>query len=271
MNSDLILREPTLPGLVPNADIDRQIELFVNALVLDEGPPALPRLPTADERRALHARQMDLARAVRPISYAIAEQETAQKRIALLCNGWSQNRTVDASGLVATFVHDMMDLPLFSILRACDDVVKSRAKFSDGKGGERVIDPAYPISSAQLYAVALKHAAPARAREYRVRQILAVRKTATPVASPELRARMAESFAQLKAHLTGGIPAVDPVMVARGRARTLENNNESILREYQRMGIDPIYSGSGMLLSPTLARQRGMLSEPRPRNFIPES
>lgn len=265
MANDLIDHEPTLPGLVPNADVDRLANMFADALVLNEGPPALPRLPTDRERKALQTRCLELARAVRPIKMDIGEQESARKRIALLCNGWSANRGagIDAAGLVSTYVFDLSDLPLFAILEACDAVTKGRVKLPDARGIERPIDPAYPVSSAQLYAVASKIAEARRRDEAKLRRVLSVRHVLTPEQPPEVRAKIAQGLKDLADSLRMNAVPVDPGLKARVADEAFQANQRNILAEYKAMGMDPIYSEPGVLLSPSAARQNGALMNRR--------
>lgn len=233
----------------------RIIEGFHADMQYGGGEYNLSRLPQPNERQALVERNRQLTSLLRPIHMAAAEMDTARQRIAQLLGGYFHLK-VDADEQTAGMVADMKDLPLWAIVKACDDVRDGHCY--DMKDGKKiVIGRDYPPSVPRLVAQAKSHMQPFTDEKTRVGLILSVTRTRRP--DPALAPKaIKEGLVQAtKSALKGMNSDFDAALKkqseigARRRAemdaKAKDTAEKSMLALYAQRGIRPVYGAFGIV------------------------
>jgi len=225
MNAVTKREEATLADF-EEIDARALVEEFAARIVQERGAAHLPALPTQDERKFMARYDATLHRRLRPISEALSDREHATKAIAQMLTGWlGQMRHVDVEALIAAHVTFLMDVPLFAIIAACDDVRHNRVKGLDAN---------FPPSSVVLLKQATSYIEDVNAERYKLKRVLAVDKVLRAPVSAEETARIAKKMKDLAVTL----PAMDPFEASReaarraGQERSAQISQRSILREY---------------------------------------
>src|ERR1700730_1471928 len=185
------------------------VERLYGAIERDGRPGAfvdrLPALPSHELRTQMHARRIVLHSAIRPISMARAEQETARKAIAALLGGYLNIKTDNPSAVAAGYVAHLAEQPLFAILQACDDF-KHRRVVDRVREDETTIyfTLDHAPSAFRLLDQVKKCAAAARSEHYKIGRVLTITKTVTRPASPEQAAHVGGLLRRLADSLATG-------------------------------------------------------------------
>lgn len=185
--SNIVVRNPTFPGLMPDTEILALAMSFFKKIA-NEGNNvfSLPRLPTVDERATLQNRLRNLNVTFRPIRESTADQGRAAAAFVRMFHGYSSLQNQDLAEKGGVYAMFVLELPLFAIEAACEDVMHS--KVPD-------LDPDWPPTAPRVYAIAEQHRSKAYMREvHPIERVLAVKKISTPPRHPTLEeeARMAE-------------------------------------------------------------------------------
>lgn len=254
MNNDLILKS-SLPGsLYPERAITDLLESFVRRIQYDHADITLDRLPTEAERKQLQARQREVATLLRAAELASAEREKAIQAVSLLYAQYTNMRdpAETAEGIAITLAKE---LPLWAIVKACDDVYHGRIYDEDKKTGARkYLSPDFPVTGIRLAQVAGAYCAKLRDEKVNLGNVLSCNKVRPSL--PDNRDRVvvprmpvmseAQSFAE-KHHQEQRAKTREKMAEAekRGRERT-------ILMLYKRMGIAPKRTAAGELIHPEI-------------------
>src|SRR3990167_4735563 len=121
MSTQVAMREPTLPGLLPNVEA---FELAKSSgATLDGFEMVIVRMPTAAERQIMTSRNAALSQALTPISESREAQAEAATVVASLLVGYgSTRRDKAAAETVTVYLEHLRRVPLFAIRAACEDV-----------------------------------------------------------------------------------------------------------------------------------------------------
>ncbi len=217
----------------------------------ETGSASLRRDLTRPEKAALGGRADELKLALRPISQASEEMRRAAEALAQLFLGFPSMRNVDAQAMITAYVQHMSDMPLFAVRAACDDVVKGKVKG---------LDPDWPPTSVRLVEIAEKHSRPLIEESIRISKTLTGKQTVVEV-SPEERARVGEKLKVMAQDMTKATGKEASDQAKATLAKMASDNQEKILAEYRRLGIEPSYADPArtMLVSPSLRKLLGGL------------
>jgi hypothetical protein len=226
---------------MPDEEAERVVDMF--NVFEDAGEKMLERLPTSAERSTMQRRSQALHGRLRPVSGTMTDKEAAVRALSSMFGGFPSLRNADTQGMIAAYMLDLQELPLFAIEAACVDVRKGRIVG---------LDKDWPPSAARVFEAAERHATKVYGEKLKFDRVLAITKVVPPPLSPEAAAEMA---GKLKS-VAGGIEARD---LAEREAvekvvteRTLRENQRQIVDAWRARGQPPIYAGPGVLVSPYL-------------------
>lgn len=251
--------EPMLPGLMPEREAD---ELMMSFRATSQGIiHFVSRLPTRFEREKLAKRRDDIARAMRAIRDSMTEQDDALQDLGgfLLGYGITRNNDRKAAETASAYLKELMDFPLFAIRAAIDDVKNNRVFDVDPKTGNKTrLSPDYPPSTTRMRMIAQKHVDTKGREKWEFDRVLAAKRAYDPPEDPKMRAKVEAGLKELTASMTATQKArIDAernsVDAQRNRAAMAMRQRETILKEYEALGIAPVMCGSAPM-SVTLAR-----------------
>lgn len=248
------LTRSMLPGIVEDNEGADVVDGYIALISTERGSDALPRLPTEPEHKQIARRLERLTSRLRPVSMTVAQQDAVMQLIGQLFERYPAMRNADVASMSCAYLEDLGRLPLFAIRGAIDDV-----KFGRIKG----LDPDWPPTSPRLYAAGERHLEPVAVERNKAARVLAVRSIEVPV-SEEMRQRVGKTFTEL-AEATK-VRLEDEHQERRSyhaKQRIGPFGRELLLREYSSLGVEPVTAGkSAMLVSPSLAKQLGVLPTP---------
>jgi len=243
--------------MTPNTTASRDLRLrdertheIIEELVMfwpsDASAVQLRREITTTERKYLHMRQRDLFAMLRGLN--LEERKHAAKAIAAMFLGFPNLRTSDNQATVAAYIMALEAFPLFAIIEACMDV--SQRRVSD-------ISPDFAPSAPRLCELATRHLVPLRGELALIEKTITAKYEQEPV-PPEERERIKVKLRELADHM------MEKDRIQRREHMThlsvvlKEQGTKSILREYSRLGIEPVYADADckILLSPELAGKK---------------
>jgi hypothetical protein len=260
MTTNLALREPTLPGLLPDAEALALADSFKTEL--DGHRIILDRMPTAVERQMMVRRSSEIGAALKPLS--IAQIPAAAEAIAGLLVGYGYARGDRAAEQTVTvYVKHLEQVPLFAIRAACEDVKAGRVFDVDQRTGNRKpLNPDKEPSTIRLRQIAQKHVDALEAERWRFDKVLMAKRALPPPADPAMRKRIEKLFFGLRERLAANMAGED-LAAAEDAVRKTEAKIESrrleVAAEYERLGVEPV-SIAGTVVSPELARKYGLAS-----------
>lgn len=244
MINNLIVPEPTLPGLVPDLEAARLADSF---RPVHEGQHVvIDRKPTDAERAILEKRLAAINAELLPISTNAAARGAAAEVIAGLLVGYGYARgDKRAAQTVTVYVNHLETVPLFAVRAACEDVKSGRVFDTDKRTGNRVpLSPDKEPSTIRLRAVAQRHVDVLKTERWRFQRVLTAKIAPPPISDVE-RARVAAGFEALKDELVTRNAETNLAEQAASAAvaeADLKRIREAILAEYRREGLEPVYS-----------------------------
>lgn len=246
MNS-LSTTTSTSPQILPDRDTADLIARFQNRLDREGHTWFLPALPTASERRQIETRRADVRRGLRPISMAHADKDRAALAITAMLTAWIHTGRADPKSTVAAYVMHLLDLPLFAIEKACQDVARG---YVDG------LSPDFPPSAPRLHQLAMEACEKLSTEALAIDRIL-VAELRVEISEDE-RARVSERFKELADRMrVTTIQPEDQHRKAQAERRQKEAGDRAILAEYAALSMEPIYASEGILVSPALLKVLG--------------
>lgn len=247
---------PTLPGLRPDVEAKRLVDELV-AFWPENGKPELRRAITVSDKRALEKRVKELHGLLRPTFEASEERKRAAQAIAQMFTGFPSMRNADAQGLTAAYLAILEDQPLFAIVAACKDVAQGKVES---------LDVDWPPSSGRVHEQARKHAGGPTLELIRIRKTLDGEVQRRPVDKKEER-RVGVGLQRMAEDLKAQDDARTEKLMAEAAERQKRFNDAAILREYRRLGIEPVYADEGrtVLVSPSLRQSLAFTPEGTPR------
>ena len=260
----IALFEPSIPGLIPDRPIADLLAGFeVNH---EDGRFVLNKPVQAVQRTMLQTRLSELDRVLLPISRSNQAQVDLMGILSIWLGGYTILAHADNVGIIKSYIDQLKELPMFAVKRAIE-AIKNRTARKMVKGQEVQLDPDQVPSALYVYDLAKKKMAAVDGEHWKITRVLAAKTTKDdrPVISPERRRELAEAIrgsvrtAAIEAErLSGGFE--DEGAEARRRQektdQLIARGNEMILREYDRIGCEPVYGAMGMLVSPALAKTR---------------
>lgn len=270
MTTDLTIREPTLPGLLPNVEAINLANSFGAAL--DGSGYVVARMPTLLERQVLSSRSSAIERALRPIRETREDRAAAGEAIAGLLVGYGYARNDPAAEqTIAVYVKHLETIPLFAVVAACEDVRAGLVYDVERRTGNRIpLSPDKEPSTIRLRAVAQKHVDKLADEKYRFDRVLRANRTLpAPIGEAE-RAVVADKFKELQADMvrraaasglgTELTPAErEKLQAARAAAedRRRAAAERLIVGEYEGLGLAPVRSPNGILISLAMMLSNG--------------
>jgi len=238
MPNELTLQQ-TLPGLLFDKDMADLAASFQIAQG-DSGEVMLDRLPNADEKRFLKRRQDELARVLRPISYAETDKDKAARMIALMFGGFPSLKNADAEMMVANYMMHLQELPLFALERACTAINRHQVKG---------LDSDWPPTSPRIYEIADGYLRSVVEEKLRYDKVLTTTKLIPPPVDEKKAKVMAKKLTWLRDSIDDD-GLIEKIKAEDG-ARRIAHSDEIIRRMWKGRGEEPVTSG-GMLVSPSL-------------------
>lgn len=158
----------------------------------------------------------------------------------------------DAQAVAAKYVKEMAGLPTWACLRACTSV---RLNHAEGFSMD------YPPSTIKLRDYAASYCAVAMRETSDIFAVLHAARGPSKVSDDE-RERVGEKLKglaeQLRANVAGGTDTLDRHHLDAKLAATRSHNESLKLREYAARGLEPVYTGSGDVVSLELAQRVGV-------------
>lgn len=238
--------EPTLPGITPDAEAQRIVEDVISFYPDDGSPVSLRRDLTRPERDLLDGRKLQLNAILRPVSDASEERRRTAEALAAMFLGFPSMRNVDAQTMITAYVLHLESLPLFAVMKACEDVVRKRVKD---------LDSDWPPTSPRMYEIAERHVFPVEGERLMIEKALVGRVPEVEKLTPEAVERIGAKAMALSQELNKKVERERSETDARTLAELAAGSNAAIMREYQRLGVEPKYADKAktILLSPGLA------------------
>ena len=260
MKNAVTVAAPTLPGLLPNAEVKLLADSF---RVEDDmaGKPTIDRFPTVTERTTLAKRTNDIERALRPISAdlpALAPDGTpsSDKRIAAMFlgkmfRGWN----ITDGTKVSDFLDHLSEHPLFAIEKACRDATSRRLTKANGDP----IDFSYPPPSSALGAACARHSTDLFFEKSKIEKILHTKKTTPPPPTKQEKEKMQGQLRELASAMQ--MPVDEPEHIIAEKAQAARENAEYQHRlrerEWVHLGYEPLPSADGSLSAPSMLKSVG--------------
>jgi hypothetical protein len=251
---------PGLPGLVDDKAADELAAAFCSMVDPTQGPRDEAqgegaRLPTRDERAKLEQRGASLVSMLRPVGQSMTDKAALAKTLAEFFLGYPSLRNADAEVMLAAYVADLSELPLFAIRLALADIKQGRV-YEEGRDGRKVpISPDFPPATPRIIAQAQRRSEPTYALRAAVMTALGIKRVAAPPLPPEKAAALGKSLKELAAMLNlRNVEQQAKEEESRRRmreeaARQLEGKIEA---ERVAAGLPPTPPG-GVVVSPQLA------------------
>lgn len=245
--NNITKHEPTLPGLLPDAEAARLVDELVTFWPEDTTATVeLRRAITVTDKRKLEKRLRELQSLLRPLSEASEERKRAATAIAQMFTGFPSMRNADGEGLTAAYLAILEDQPIFAVVAACKDV--AQGKIPD-------LDTDWAPSSGRLHEQARKHAADPLMELVRIRKTLKgepSRRPTDPATQKKIGEGLKQQASAMVAEQNEKIDSDRKRMREEMAARSRYRNERAMLAEYHRLGVEPRYAGDGVLISPSL-------------------
>lgn len=231
----------------PIGHIDRGLENAVASILNTaekvNGETVVKRLPSADLLAAVGKRLHGVRMALMPLERSIAEKERAAKAIGAMLSGWMNARVADPAAKVAAYIATLGDLPCWVVERVCGDVAR---------GHVEGLDPDFPPSAARLHQLGEEVVRRLKVEADELNRVKTA-KLAPVEPTQDERASIAAQMRQRSEELAA-TPRQDAAKAAARDRDTIQRTDEMKYRDYQAAGIEPKYTGDGMLVSLSLAR-----------------
>ncbi len=259
MSKQLAAHEPTLPGLLPDAEALRLAEVF--RAKFEGSCFVVERMPTTVERQTLQRRSAQLTEVLRPIGDG-GGRVAASEAIAglLVAYGYGRNDP-RADETITVYVKHLSEVPLFAIRAACEDVRAGRVHDVDRRTGNRVpLSPDKEPSTIRLRAVAQKHVDRVAAEKYAFDKVLMAKRAVEPPASDAERAAVGARFQELAADLarqTAKKELDDAEELAAEVEARRARGDRLIEAEYEALGLTPVRNSAGTLVSLSMMKASG--------------
>lgn len=262
MGTEIENYQPGLPGLAPRpAAIRNLVDSFT---MFDEGAVVvINRQPTGAERAALTARLGEIAPALLSIGASVAAKQKAAKLLGAFFAGYPSLLNADAPGLVTAYVADLINVPLFALERALDDIKHGRVMVRE-RGREMPLDRSWPPASTIVYDQAVRVMSDLNGEAIKIRRVLGPTRLAVPDVSPEqraiegprIRAMADQAIHQLSIGDEADLVKSKQAEYARKAAirRQRDDFDQTMLEQYRQLGVEPFYAGDD-LVSPELAQR----------------
>jgi len=241
MTTNLAKREDIIPGLMPDDEAMRVVEKF--NVFEDNGESMLTRLPTSVERSIMQRRAQALNGQLRPVSLTMTDKDAAVRALSSMFAGFPSLRNADAQGMIAAYLLDLQELPLFAVEAACADVRKGRIAG---------LDKDWPPTSPRVYEAAQRHAAKVYGEKLKFDRVLAITKVVPPPMTEAETKEMHGKLKKLSASVEDKFEAENAAMMERATKRTLGNTQKLILDAWRARGQEPVYAAPGIMVSPFL-------------------
>ena len=213
---------------------------LAGGLKYEAGQNTLARLPSPDETVKLQARQIALHNSLRPITYSPSDKKPSQlagAAIAEMLHGFeawkakSRSQDQDKQDSIGWYVHELRDLPLFTIEAACMDVRQNRVPD---------LKPDFPPSSARMVSLARAHAEAKRKEHGLVKVLLSVTTARGPELSMERSTKVSEGLRSLADGFMATIERAEKERADELAVKTIERNEKEIIHEHRVLGVSPI-------------------------------
>lgn len=260
--SDLVKTSaPGLPGLAEDREADDLAAMFCSYIdpdgPRDEIRGEVARLPTQDERARIERRYQVLFAQLRAVGQSMAEKQALKLALAEFFLGYPQLRNADADAMIAAYVTDLQDTPLFAIRLALADIKHGRVYDVDPRTQRHIsLSPDWPPSSTRIITQAQTRAEATYALLAVAAKAMGIRRLAAPPLSPERQEALGRNLKALAAHLNMKRVEDEAREEERRRARrekSARENEQQIEADRVASGLPPTPPG-GVVVSPQLAQ-----------------
>lgn len=242
-----------LPGLVDEIHIGRLVDSFQ---IEESGRDiCLDRLPTKAERELFQYRNVNLTKQLRPCNLAATEMDGARKHLGMMFAGFPNLRRADTDELLNAYLWVLQKFPLFAVIEACADVTGNRVAG---------LKPEFPPTSPQMAKFADDHVTRVAAEQLKIDKILRAKQVMRPPDTVGAGERVMVSLKDFHNRMNAGPVFGTLTQDDKERITSREKleARQAVLREWAHLGLSPIVGKDGTVISPTLARQMGLLMGP---------
>lgn len=260
--NDLVPFQPIEPA---DDRVTELVERCMADIAMVGGVNTMTRKLLPAERGLLQKRMDALNIAMRPLNYSGAS-ELHRRAGAIISRflersfpSYNPGEPENARKVVASYVAAVIDLPLFAIEAACNAISKGELTHLKMEGGyiER-ISLSFPPTPV-LLSVAAKTMIPMVGEEWqKVRRVLSVdRLRELPKPDDPAKAEIVkEKFKALAEGMSERLKSEQRSIDEERAKRAIDANNQTILKQYREMGVQPVRSGN-MLVTPSLLKVMG--------------
>lgn len=260
MTNDMVTAAPTLPGLFPDVEAVQLLRTFNT--FQEGGKTIINRIPTSVERQILQRRAAVLGAKLPGLGSSRDGRAEAAQMLAAFFLGYPSLLNADAPGLVTAYVADLLKVPIFALREALDDIKHGRVMVRDKHGREMPLERDWPPASTRVYDQAVKVMHNFVMEEIQIKRVLGPVKLAVPELAPDERRRVIPRIQRMAQEARTALePAVDPdeqadreKREAAAAAAREESKKQTILAEYRRLGVEPVFAGD-LLVSPEMVRR----------------
>lgn len=224
---------------------DRLVAELRGELKFEAGVLTLVNLPTIGERSLLEERHRDLHKKLQKVDYSNANKALAGAAVAEMfaAMNFNPNPKVKEES-IGFHVSQMLELPLFAVEQACQDVIHNRV---DG------LNPDYRPTIPRLIQIAKQIAKPVEQEYTDVRAFLSV-KHVRFIATSQMTKTISEGLSSLAQQLAAKGKREDDEHRNALARETIDRNRQRILDEYAARGMAPVYGPGGEPVSFSLLR-----------------
>lgn len=248
MASDLIVtgRDAVVASEGKKTAALRMAGFFIRQIVVEGREDTLPKLPTKTEREVMQAGLVELEREV-TLAGSPEGKATAAKMLGELFSGYPSLRNADAGEMVATYRAHLRGVPIAALRSAIDMIIQGRVP---------KLDPDWPPTAPRIHQIVADYEEPIWRNVFLVRKVLAVKRERVYIA-PEKQKAMADKLASLAKEIGDRAKQKAYAENEERAAKRRSDNERMLLREYARLGIEPVRDSAGGIISPALAGKVG--------------
>jgi hypothetical protein len=233
----------------------RTLNIYENDVIEQGRILTLSKEITFEDRKILAERHQAIANSLRGLGLSIVGRERAAAAIAgMFRDGWPLYKIDNAKQVIAAYIHGLQDYPIWAVEAACKALATGQVED---------VRPDYPPATARIAQLCEAKIADLRREKAKFQRVLSIKDTRAPAMSDEEREAVWRRHQEWKAK-----QKPDPVSAEELERReqaaieTRARNDLWMLREYAALGMQPIRSANGMLISPSLGKILGLTNQP---------
>jgi hypothetical protein len=232
----------------------RTLNIYENDVIEQGRILTLSKEITREDRKILSDRSHAIANSLRGCGLSVAGRENAAAAIAgMFRDGWPLYKIDNPKQVVAAYIHGLQDYPIWAVQAVCKALATGQVED---------VRPDYPPATARVAQLCEAKIADLRREQTKFQRVLSIKETRAPAMTNEEREavwlRHQEWRAQQK---PDPVSAAELARQEQAAIATRSRNERAMLREYAALGIQPVRSANGMLISPSLRRSLGLTGQ----------